>query len=300
MNSRTTASRKTDRSRGSGWTARRTVTATVGLGAAAALTATALTWTGSDVTDNSELTSTDTAQAALVWSDEFEGAAGEAPDPANWNHETGDHGWGNQELQNYTTSRDNSALDGEGNLVITARQESDGGYTSARMTTQNNVQHAYGRIEARIKVPTGQGVWPAFWMLGADFPDTPWPDSGEIDIMEHIGSEPGTVHGTVHGPGYSGGGGVGASYDHPDGGGFPDDFHVYAVDWTPDSITWSVDDVPFNTITPADVSGDWVFDQEFFMILNVAVGGEWPGYPDESTQFPQEMVVDYVRVYDTE
>ena len=116
--------------------------------------------------------------------------------------------------------------------------------------------------------------------------------------MEFIGSDVGTVHGTVHGPGYSGGDGVGASYDHPEGGNFADDFHVFAIDWEPGSITWSVDGVPFNTITPDDVGGDWVYDQEFFMILNVAVGGEWPGYPDDTTEFPQEMKVDYVRVYD--
>jgi beta-glucanase (GH16 family) len=166
-------------------TARRTVTATVGLGAAAALTATALTWTGSDVTDNSELASTDTSQAALVWSDEFDGAAGDAPDPANWNHETGDHGWGNNELQNYTAARANSALDGNGNLVITARREANGGYTSARMTTKNKVQPQYGHIEARIKIPRGQGIWPAFWMLGGQFPGTPWHFQFPIRFYKH-------------------------------------------------------------------------------------------------------------------
>lgn len=279
---------------------RRAATAATAVTASAALAAAILTapqWAGADTAGSAADLSA--APGDLVWSDEFDGAAGSAPDPAHWNHETGDHGWGNNELQNYTESRDNSALDGEGNLVITARQEADGGYTSARITTQDKVEHAYGRIEARLKIPTGQGVWPAFWMLGSEFPETTWPDSGEIDIMENVGHIPGTVHGTVHGPGYSGGGGIGASYDHPDGGAFTDDFHVFAVDWTPGSITWSVDDVPFNTITSADVGGNpWVYDQEFFMILNVAVGGEWPGYPDGSTQFPQELVVDYVRVYE--
>ncbi|WP_017609301.1 glycoside hydrolase family 16 protein [Nocardiopsis xinjiangensis] len=268
-------------------------------GAAVALTAAALTWS-EDTAPTAEPVSHDTAQQGeLVWSDEFDGAEGEAPDPANWNHETGDHGWGNQELQNYTTSRDNSALDGDGNLLITALDEGDE-YTSARMTTQDNMEHQHGRVEARVHLPSGQGIWPAFWMLGSDFPETPWPDSGEIDVMEYIGSELGTVHGTVHGPGYSGGEGVGASYDHPGGGSFADGFHVFAIDWEPGSITWSVDGVPYNTITADDVSGDWVFDQEFFLILNVAVGGEWPGYPDESTEFPQQMAVDYVRVYDME
>ncbi|GHD29316.1 hydrolase [Nocardiopsis kunsanensis] len=275
----------------------RNVTSVLAAGAAVALTTTAFTW-GVDTEQAAGPASHDTSrQGELVWSDEFDGAAGEAPDPANWNHETGDHGWGNQELQNYTTSRDNSALDGDGNLVITARDEGHE-YTSARMTTQDNMEHRYGRIEARVQLPSGQGIWPAFWMLGSDFPDTPWPDSGEIDVMEYIGSDLGTVHGTVHGPGYSGGGGVGASYGHPDGGSFADDFHVFAIDWEPGSITWSVDGVAFNTVTTEDVSGAWVFDQEFFLILNVAVGGEWPGYPDESTEFPQQMAVDYVRVYD--
>ncbi|MFD6098855.1 family 16 glycosylhydrolase [Nocardiopsis flavescens] len=245
-----------------------------------------------------ELASAEAEQAALIWSDEFDGAAGSAPDPANWNHETGDHGWGNNELQNYTDSRDNSALDGNGNLVITARQEADGSYTSARITTQNKVQPEFGRIEASIKIPRGQGIWPAFWMLGGNFPGTPWPDSGEIDIMENVGYEPHMVHGTVHGPGHFGGGGITGSYTHPQGWSFADDFHTFAVDWAPGSITWSVDGEVFHSVTPADTGGNpWVYDQPFFMILNVAVGGEWPGYPDGTTQFPQEMAVDYVRVY---
>ncbi|PDP87208.1 1,3-beta-glucanase, partial [Glycomyces fuscus] len=240
--------------------------------------------------------SAETAQADLVWSDEFDGAAGSAPNPAHWNHETGDHGWGNNELQNYTDNRANSALDGQGNLVITARQEADGGYTSARITTQNKIEHAYGRIEARIKIPRGQGIWPAFWMLGADFPNTPWPHSGEIDIMENVGYEPHLVHGTVHGPGYSGADGIGASYTHPQGWSFADDFHTFAIDWNPGSITWSVDGNAYHTLTTNDVGANpWVYDQPFFMILNVAVGGNWPGYPDGTTQFPQQMLVDYVR-----
>ncbi|GAB4085252.1 glycoside hydrolase family 16 protein [Myceligenerans cantabricum] len=237
-------------------------------------------------------------QLALVWSDEFDGAAGTAPDPDSWTHELGDHGWGNGELQNYVDSRENSALDGNGNLVITARQ-TDGGYTSARMTTQDKVEPRYGRIEARIQIPRGQGIWPAFWMLGSEFPDTEWPSSGEIDIMENVGHEPHLVHGTLHGPGYSGGGGIGASYQHPQGWSFADDFHTFAIDWNADEIVWSVDGEVYQTRTPADVPGEWVYNQSFFMILNVAVGGEWPGPPDGTTQFPQEMVVDYVRVYDS-
>ncbi|MFW6641025.1 ricin-type beta-trefoil lectin domain protein [Nocardiopsis algeriensis] len=238
------------------------------------------------------------AQASLVWSDEFDGPAGSAPDPAHWNHETGDHGWGNNELQNYTDSRANSALDGNGNLVITARREADGSYTSARLTTRGKVQPQYGRIEARIKIPRGQGIWPAFWMLGSGYPDTQWPDAGEIDIMENIGREPHLVHGSLHGPGYSGGNPLTGSYMHPQGWSFADDYHTFAVDWKPGSVTWSVDGNAYQTYTSADTRGNpWVYDQPFFMILNVAVGGNWPGYPDGTTQFPQQMLVDYVRVY---
>ncbi|GAB2496939.1 glycoside hydrolase family 16 protein [Promicromonospora xylanilytica] len=239
------------------------------------------------------------AAAALTWSDEFDGAAGSAPNGANWNLETGGGGWGNNELQTYTSSRSNSALDGNGNLVITARQEG-GGYTSARLTTKGKVQPQYGRLEARIKIPRGQGIWPAFWMLGGQFPGTPWPSSGEIDIMENVGYEPHMVHGTLHGPGYSGGNPITGSYTHPQGWSFADDFHTFAIDWSPDSITWLVDGNAYQTFTPANTgSNPWVFNQPFFFILNVAVGGNWPGYPDGTTQFPQQMVVDYVRVYDS-
>ena len=189
-------------------------------------------------------------------------------------------------------------MDGNGNLVITARQDG-GGYTSARITTKGKVQPQYGHLEARIKIPRGQGIWPAFWMLGGQFPNTQWPDSGEIDIMENVGFEPHIVHGTLHGPGYSGGGGLTGSYQHPEGWSFADDFHTFAIDWEPGKISWSVDGNVYQTKTTADTGGNpWVYDQEFFFILNVAVGGDWPGGPDGSTQFPQEMVVDYVRVYD--
>jgi beta-glucanase (GH16 family) len=242
------------------------------------------------------------ALGALTWSDEFDGAAGSAPDPATWNLETGAGGWGNNELQTYTTSRENSALDGNGNLVITARQDGNGGYTSARLTTQGKVQPKYGHLEARIKIPRGQGIWPAFWMLGGQIGNgVPWPDSGEIDIMENVGYEPHMVHGTLHGPGYSGGAGIGAAYTHPQGWSFADDFHVFAIDWEPGRISWSVDGNVYQTRTTADTGGNqWVFDQPFFFLLNVAVGGNWPGYPDGTTQFPQQMVVDYVRVYDSQ
>ena len=238
--------------------------------------------------------------AALTWSDEFDGPAGSAPNGANWNFETGGGGWGNNELQTYTDSRDNSALDGNGNLVITARQ-SGSGYTSARLTTKGKVQPKFGRLEARIQIPRGQGIWPAFWMLGGQFDNVGWPGSGEIDIMENVGYEPHLVHGTLHGPGYSGANGITGQYMHPQGWSFADTFHTFAVDWQPGSITWSVDGVAYQTFTTANTGANpWVFDQPFFFILNVAVGGNWPGNPDGTTQFPQSMVVDYVRVYDSQ
>lgn len=146
-------------------------------------------------------------------------------------------------------------------------------------------------------MPRGQGMWPAFWMLGADFGQVGWPASGEIDIMENVGFEPSTVHGTLHGPGYSGGNGIGAGYTLPGGEQFADDFHTFAVDWAPDRISWSVDGQVYQTRTPADTGGNpWVFNKPFFLILNLAVGGDWPGPPDGNTTFPQELVVDYVRV----
>jgi beta-glucanase (GH16 family) len=256
--------------------------------------------TPGDGTASGAQAAADAQAAALTWSDEFNGAAGSAPNGANWNFETGAGGWGNNELQNYTSSRNNSALDGNGNLVITARQEGSG-YTSARLTTKGKVQPQYGRLEARIKIPRGQGIWPAFWMLGGQFPGTPWPNSGEIDIMENIGREPNRVHGTLHGPGYSGANPITGSYQHPQNWSFADDFHTFAIDWSPNSITWLVDGNAYQTFTPANTgSSPWVFNQPFFFILNVAVGGNWPGYPDGSTQFPQQMVVDYVRVYDSQ
>ncbi|MBC8994854.1 family 16 glycosylhydrolase, partial [Micromonospora chalcea] len=236
----------------------------------------------------------------------FNGPAGAAPDASKWRYDIGGGGWGNNELQYYTNSTRNAALDGNGNLVITARKENPAGYncwygscqyTSARLLTNGTFAQAYGRFEARIKVPRGQGLWPAFWMLGNDIGTNPWPGSGEIDIMENVGYAPSTVWGTLHGPGYSGGSGVGASTSLPGGQALADAFHTFAVDWAPDSITWYLDGVAYSRKTPADIGGNrWVFDHPFFMIMNVAVGGNWPGSPDGSTTFPQTMTIDYVRV----
>ncbi|MER8010393.1 family 16 glycosylhydrolase [Streptomyces sp. NPDC094149] len=246
------------------------------------------------------------AAAAQTWSEDFNGAAGSAPDSSKWTLETGGGGNGNHELQYYTNSTGNAALDGNGNLVITARKNTDPSlqcwygtcqYTSARLNTAKTFTQKYGHFESRIKVPRGQGVWPAFWMLGDDLGSAGWPNSGEIDIMENVGNEPGTVHGTMHGPGYSGSGGIGAAYTLPNGKSFADDFHVFAVDWSPTAIKWSVDGHAYETRTPADLDGNkWVYDHPFFIILNFAVGGDWPGSPDANTSFPQTMTVDYVHV----
>ncbi|MEU3825675.1 family 16 glycosylhydrolase [Streptomyces sp. NPDC029080] len=242
------------------------------------------------------------AAAVTTFSDTFDGAAGSAVDGSKWTLETGDN-VNNHERQYYTSGTKNAALDGQGHLVITARKENPAGYqcwygscqyTSARLNTAGKFNAQYGHVEARMKIPRGQGMWPAFWMLG-----TPvnWPDSGEIDVMENVGFEPSTVHGTIHGPGYSGSGGIGAGYSLPNGQAFADAFHTFAVDWAPDSITWSVDGNVYQRRTPADLGGKtWVFNKPFFLILNLAVGGYWPGDPDGSTQFPQTLVVDSVSV----
>ena len=243
----------------------------------------------------------------LAWSDEFEGPAGSPVDATKWVADTGGQGWGNQERQYYTAAA-NATLDGNGFLVITARAEPPDTprrcwygacrFTSARIKTKGKYEPTYGRIEARIRVPRGQGIWPAFWMLGADIDRTGWPGCGEIDVMENIGREPDTVHGTIHGPGYSGGNGIGGSYRIASGA-FADDFHVFTVEWARGEIRWLVDGREFRRVTPSDLpsGAPWVFDHQFFLLLNVAVGGAWPGEPDATTTFPQEMRVDYVRVY---
>ena len=245
----------------------------------------------------------------LTWSDEFDGAEGDPPRPDRWVAEIGGEGWGNEERQYYTDDRANSALDGDGRLVLTARSDSSGlpcwygecGYTSARLITKDRFTQAYGRFEARIKLPRGQGIWPAFWLLGDDIDTVGWPTSGEIDIMEYLGHEEDTVHGALHGPGYD------DDAEHTAPGSFADDFHVFSVDWSKDRIDFAVDGRRYHTATrPASGDGDgdadegWVFDHPFFLLLNVAVGGRWPGDPDATTTFPQQMIVDYVRVYAAE
>ena len=244
----------------------------------------------------------------LVWSDEFNGPDGSAPDSSRWTYDLGGKGWGNQELECYTNRPQNAHIQG-GNLVISAQQESApyacaGGttsnYTSARLKTQGLFSQAYGRFEARIKIPAGQGMWPAFWMLGNNITTVGWPTCGEIDIMENIGKEPGTVHGSLHGPStISRTSDASAPFSLPAGQAFVNDFHLYAVEWEPGVVRFYVDSNLYATFTQSQWAsgGTWVFDHSFFILLNVAVGGTWPGSPDNTTQFPQQMLVDYVRVY---
>ncbi|MFF3611815.1 ricin-type beta-trefoil lectin domain protein [Streptomyces sp. NPDC002580] len=245
------------------------------------------------------------AAAAVTFQDTFDGPAGSAVDSSKWQTETGDN-VNNHERQYYTSGNKNAALDGQGHLVITARKENPANYqcwygtcqyTSARLNTSGKFTTTYGHVEARMKIPRGQGMWPAFWMLGGDIGQVGWPNSGEIDVMENVGFEPSAVHGTIHGPGYSGAAGIGAGYTLPNGQVFADAFHTFAVDWAPNSITWSVDGTVYQRRTPADLGGNtWVFNKPFFLILNLAVGGYWPGDPDGSTSFPQQLVVDEVKV----
>lgn len=238
----------------------------------------------------------------LVWADDFTGKSGDLPDAKKWKFDLGigpnNDGWGNQELQYYTNRPENVALDGTGNLAITARREVYEGraFTSARLTTKGAFEQAYGRFEARIKLPWGPGIWPAFWLLGGNIDQVSWPQCGEIDIMEYRGQEPNLIHGSVHGPGYSGGSAITKSYGFTDHR-FDLDFHVFAVEWGIDYIDYYVDDTLYQRVKSANVPGMWVYDHPFFLLLNVAVGGNYVGFPTPQTPFPQTMLVDYVRVY---
>lgn len=236
---------------------------------------------------------------AVIWMDDFEGPAGQSPSSANWTYDIGGSGWGNHQLEYDSDSPTNVALDGAGNLVITARAETSGSnaYTSARIKTQGLFSQAYGKFSARMKLPSGPGLWPAFWMLGDDIASNPWPACGEIDIMELRGQQPGVIHGSMHGPGYSAGGAITQSYTLPSGQTFDTDFHVFAVTWTPGQVVFSVDDDAYQTVTPADVNGNtWVFNHPFFILLNFAVGGDYVGSPTSATTFPQQLVIDWVKV----
>jgi beta-glucanase (GH16 family) len=246
-------------------------------------------------------------EAKLLWRDEFDGAAGSPPNETFWNFETGD-GWGDYVRQYYTNDPKNVSLDGQGNLRIVALEVEPNQnldcyygpclYTSARITTQGKFEFTYGRVEARLKVPNGQGLVPAFWLLGTLGGVVDWPHSGEIDILEVIGSEPMTVYGHGAGPGYVGAEALGTGYSLTDNP--AETFHVYALEWQPNELRWYVDDDLYYTLTPDKLPKDapWVFDNSFFLLLNVGVGGLWPGYPDETTTFPQTLVADYIRVYE--
>ena len=240
----------------------------------------------------------------LTWSDEFNGANGSLPDAAKWEIQNGGGGWGNRELQYYTSRNRNVRVE-DGKLVLEALREkfvgADGvetSYTSGRIQTKGKFSQQYGRFEARIKVPYGRGIWPAFWLLGDDYSTAGWPTCGEIDIMENVGSEPAIIHSTLHGPGYSAGDALTSSFTLPKGR-VSGRFHVFAAEWEPDEIRFYVDNHLYATRTPSDLpSGKrWVYDHPFFVIFDLAVGGSLPSNPDASTVFPQKMLVDYVRVY---
>jgi beta-glucanase (GH16 family) len=237
-----------------------------------------------------------TAGAPLLWLDEFDGPAGTPPSARHWRAELGDGGWGDDQLQRYTGDPANAALDGRGRLAITARRSAAGAITSARLITKGLVAARHGRVEARIKVPAGRGMWPAFWLLGTDIDAVGWPRCGEIDVMEVVGSEPRTVHGTLHGPGHAGVGlGIGAAHDA--GLDLTERFHVYAVDWAPGRITWSLDGAPYSTLGRADVPGGArVFEHDFFLLVNLAVGGSWPGNSTDDPPLPATMLIDWIRV----
>jgi beta-glucanase (GH16 family) len=237
-------------------------------------------------------------QYELVWQDEFDGPANQSPNPANWGYDVGTD-WGNAQLEYDTARPENVSLDGAGNLDITARQESWLGqnYTSGRIQTRGKFEQAGGKFEARMRLPSGRGMWPAFWLLGNNIGSVGWPQCGEVDIMEYRGQEPTLVHGSLHGPGYSGGAALTRTYNAPfplDGG-----FHVYTLEWTSSKVTWALDGVVYSTITPSNVpaGGTWVFNHPFFIVLDLAVGGNFVGSPDAGTAFPQALQVDYVRVY---
>ncbi len=245
----------------------------------------------------------------LAFKDEFNKRINTPVDASKWTSEIGGGGWGNQELQYYTNSIENAYHDGQGNLVIKAIKLAPPltlscwygpcQYTSARLMTKGKFEQKYGRFEARIKIPKGQGMWGAFWLLGNNIDTVGWAQCGEIDIMENIGREPKIVHGTIHGPNYSGAMGIGAPFNSPSSAAFGDDYHVYKTEWGENLIQFYVDGTLSKTIRPSDVpqGSQWVFEHPFFMILNFAVGGPWGGVPDNTSVFPNTMMIDYVRVY---
>lgn len=231
-----------------------------------------------------------------VWADEFNGSS---VDNSAWTFETGNSGWGNNELQFYTNGLNVNVNSGK--LIIEARKENYGGaeYTSTRMITAGKKEFQFGRIDIRAKLPKGQGIWPALWMLGSNISTVGWPACGEIDIMELVGHEPNNVHGTVHfGANTANHVYVGNDYNLTNGEDFSDKFHVFSIIWKTNSIKFYVDDIEYFAVSPTTTgSQNYPFNQAFFFIFNIAVGGQWPGNPDATTVFPQYMYVDYVRVF---
>jgi len=235
----------------------------------------------------------------LVWADEFDYLGN--PDETKWNYDIGGHGWGNRELQYYTNE---NAMVSDGYLAIKARKEKckNCDYTSARLVSKSKGDFLYGRIEVKAKLPVGRGTWPAIWMLPTERLYGGWPCSGEIDIMEHVGYDPGFIHASVHTE----------TYNHMIGTQFSnkvlcsdvtDAFHVYSIEWLPDVIKWYLDDQLYFTYKPSVFTEltsqkEWPFDKHFYIILNLAVGGNWGAVKGvDETVFPQELLVDYVRVY---
>ncbi len=269
------------------------------LGAAALCSIILLMFAGCDESNEQNI---ETKDWQLVWSDEFNGAAGESPDSTKWAYDIGtgpyNDGWGNAELEYYTDRTSNVSMDGTGKLAITALRESYSGssFTSARIKTMGMFEQTYGRFEARIKTPYGPGIWPAFWLLGSNITTVGWPQCGEIDILEIRGQKPNVMNGTVHGPGYSGGASITKTFALENDR-FDADFHIFAIEWDESKIDFFVDNTLYQRITPDKLTGEWVFNTPFFMILNLAVGGNYVGFPTNQTPFPQTMYVDYVRVY---
>jgi beta-glucanase (GH16 family) len=242
----------------------------------------------------------------LIWSDDFDGRAGARPSPRWWRAVTGGDGWGNQELEYYTDRASNVALDGHGHLVITARhqiyRDASGlvrDYTSARIQTEGLFETRYGELEARIQLPAGRGLWPAFWALGANIGSVGWPACGEIDVVENVGSDPFAFHGSIHGPEPGQPHGYALNVGKRSPVSLARGFHVYGVDWSPGQLVFTLDGRAFGKLTPASLSRgeQWVFDQPFYLLLDLAVGGTGPGSPGPGTRFPARMVVDWVRVY---
>ncbi|HWJ27923.1 MAG TPA: family 16 glycosylhydrolase [Flavisolibacter sp.] len=263
-------------------------------------TGTIITENGSNfVTDNTGFTTPLTYPGyTLVWSDEF---SGNTLDANAWNYETGNGsgGWGNNELEYYTNSAKNVFVS-NGNLIIEARKESISAinYSSAPITTQNKKTFTYGSVDIRAKLPKGQGIWPALWMLGSSISSAGWPASGEIDIMELLGHEPSKMYGTLHFGASSATHGSKGNYYVLNSGSFYDQFHVFSMEWKQDEVKLYVDNNLFLTVNKSDVgSSPYPFNAPFFFIFNVAVGGNWPGSPGSNTTFPQRMIVDYVRVF---